>query len=266
MGWRRIRDWVERTMKSLGSAPKVRCTVCRETERLVPFERRLDSDGRECELWMCLNCHVVLNATDLKRHYSGAGDVALQAMSSDQFYAVDDEFLANIQESIDNNQMIDFMVKKIPDISRGTLIDFGAGRGIMAASAAKIFDKVYAAELSLNVLKVVHEAMPNRDKIILTNDFMGIEDRFDAIVSMHVLEHLPNMRDLLDQLVSRLNPRGALFFQVPLMRRDYIVPVHYTFFNEVSARALASELGLNVVGVWFDTNLDFLTALFRKPN
>lgn len=252
-------------MEGLGLIPKVKCTVCRETERLVPFERRLDCDGRECELWMCLNCHVVLNATDLKRHRAGSGDEALQAMSSDQFYAVDAAFLENIQESIDNNKMIDFMIEKIPNLSRGTLIDFGAGRGIMAASAAKFFDRVYAAELSLNVLEVVHASMPNRDRIILTDDFSAIPDQFDAIVSMHVLEHLPNMRDLLDQLVSRLNPGGALFFQVPLMRKDYIVPVHYTFFNEVAARTLASELNLSVIGVWFDTNLDFLTALFRKP-
>jgi len=186
-------------------------------------------------------------------------------MSSDQFYAVDDAFLENLQQSIDQNGMIDFMIQQCPDLKRGVLIDFGAGRGIIAAAASKWFDRVYAAELSLNVLRVVHGRMPNRDKIVLTNDFMSIPEGFDAIASMHVLEHLPNMRDLLDLLTSKLNPGGAIFFQVPMLRKDYMVSVHYTFFNEISARALARELGLTVTGVWFDTNLDFLTCIFRKP-
>lgn len=241
------------------------CTACREETNLAPFEKRLDLNGRLCELWMCLNCHSVLNATDLRRIRSGDDDEPLQAMSSDQFYAVDEEFLDNIQKSIDEFGMIDFLIKQCPDLRRDVFVDFGAGRGLVAAAASKWFDRVYAAELSLNVLRVVHERMPNREKIILTDDFMSISEGFDVIASMHVLEHLPNMRDLLDLLVSKLNPGGAIFFQVPMLRRDYIVNVHYTFFNEVSARTLARELGLTVTGVWFDTNLDFLTCIFRKP-
>jgi 2-polyprenyl-3-methyl-5-hydroxy-6-metoxy-1,4-benzoquinol methylase len=241
------------------------CPVCREKERLASFEQRLDADGRLTELAMCQNCHAVLNATDLRRVLAGEDDRSHQALSSDQFYAVDEAFLSDLQAQVDQNHMIDFLVEQVPDLKRGTLIEFGAGRGINAASAAKIFDRVYAVELTLNVLEAVHAHLVDKDKIILTSDFESIDEKCDAITSMHVFEHLPNLRDFIDIWVDKLRDGGVIFFQVPMLRRDYIVPVHYTFFNELCVRSLASEIGFDVVGVWFDSQLDFLTCILRKP-
>ena len=241
------------------------CTICREEKALAPFEQRLDPHGVAYDLWLCLNCHAILNATHLRMIYSGAEFLAEQSGTSDEFYAVDDDYLDTVPETIDNCGFIDFLFNMYPEQSNKVLIDFGAGRGILSGAAAKRFDKVYAAELSLNVLKKVHAAMPGRDRIIPTDDYLGIPDRFDSIASMHVLEHLPNMREILDNLVSQLNPNGTLFFQVPMLRRDYLVNVHYTFFSETSARWLCRDLGLETIGVWFDLNLDFLTCIARKP-
>ncbi len=241
------------------------CTACGEMHRLSPFEKRIDLDGMVYDLWLCLNCYMVLNATHLREARAGGSFLGQQAASSDEFYAVSPEFLSGVSEDVDRNGFIDFLIEQYPGVGRGTLMDFGAGRGITAAAAAKHFDKVYAVELTLNVLKQVHSVMPLKDKVFPTSDYLSISEPHDAILSMHVLEHLPNIREILDVLVSRLNPGGALFFQVPMLRKDYLVCVHYSFFNEASCRTLACNLGLEVVGVWFDNNFDFLNCIMRKP-
>jgi 2-polyprenyl-3-methyl-5-hydroxy-6-metoxy-1,4-benzoquinol methylase len=80
-----------------------------------------------------------------------------------------------------------------------------------------------------------------------------------------VLEHLPDVKLVLDPFVSRLKPGGALFFQVPLLRNDYLVNTHYTFFGEPAARAACHRLGLAVAGVWYDEAKDLLTCIARRP-
>ncbi|WP_176597182.1 MULTISPECIES: class I SAM-dependent methyltransferase [Sphingobium] len=242
------------------------CTACREEYALAPFEQRADRHGTVYDLWICLNCLAILNATHLRAIRQGADFRSWQSDSSDEFYAVDDAYLAAVPDAIDACGFIDFLLSAYPEQSRSVFLDFGAGRGILSGAAAKDFDKVYAAELSLNVLRKVHAVMPGRDRIVTTDDYLGIKDGFDAIASMHVLEHLPNMRDIVDTLVERMNPGGSLFFQVPMLRKDYLVNVHYTFFTEASARALCRDLGLETVGVWFDHALDFLTCIARKPS
>lgn len=243
------------------------CTICREEYAITPFEKRTDNDNVLYDLWICQNCHVVLNATHLREVKRGSEFIDVQASSSDAFYAVDEEYLNSVSDRINADTFISFLIEQYPQCPRGVLLDFGAGRGITSGAATKYFEKVYAAELTLNVLQQVHSAMPSqvREKMIVTDDYLSIPDRFDAIISMHTLEHLPNLRDILETLVVKMNPGAALFFQVPLLRKDYLICVHYTFFNEASCIAMANELGLEVVGVWFDTNLDFLTCILRRP-
>lgn len=243
---------------------KVACTVCRESERLARYEVRADKDGRLVELWQCLECHAVLNMTDLQAVMEGFDDTPLQAMSSDNFYAVTSDFIENLHQTINKNTMVDFLLEKVPSLKRGVFVDFGAGQGITSAAAARQFAQVYAVELSLNVLRQVHEYMPLKEKIYLTDDISIINHGYDVVASMHVLEHIVNLRDLLELLVSGLIDGGALFFQVPMLRSDYIVPVHYTFFNEVCLNNLARHLKMELTGVWYDTNLDFLTCIMRK--
>jgi len=241
------------------------CTVCRETKALTPFERRTGLENDIFDLWMCLKCNAILNATHLREVAAGFNYAEIQASSSDDFYAVDQEYLAGVPGAIEADTFLSFLLQMYPECPRGVAIDFGAGRGITAGAAAKHFDKVYAAELSLNVLKQVHAVMPLREKIVVTDDYKSIPDRFDAIISTHVLEHLPDLRDVMGHLVEQLNASGAVFFQVPMLLKPHLHCVHYTFFSEASCRALAIELGLEIVGVWYAHDHDFLNCIMRKP-
>src|SRR5436190_2564062 len=127
------------------------CTICRERKALAPFEKRVDLHGNVYDLWVCLNCLGILNATHLKLAGDGSF-LTLQAESSDEFYAIDDEYLGTVPRLIDEYGFTNFLLSVNPDQPCGVLIDFGAGRGILAGDAAKQFERVYAADLSLNVL------------------------------------------------------------------------------------------------------------------
>lgn len=242
------------------------CTVCRERENLTPFERRKGVDSALYDLWLCLNCHVILNATHLRTAQADNAQDEIQAETSHEFYAVDEAYLANVSHAIDANGFTDFLFTQCPDMNRGTALDFGAGQGITSAAAAKEFGKVYAAELAQTTLRAVHEVMPQRDRVHLTDDYAAIPEPLDAIYAMHTFEHLPKLRDFLDQFVMQLAPGGAIFFQVPMLRSEYLVCVHYTFFTEAACRAMARELGLDLTGVWYAHDEDFLTCIMRKPS
>lgn len=241
------------------------CTACRERKSLVPFEKRTDLDGLIYDLWLCRNCYVILNATHL-RESQNSDFLAIQADTSHEFYAVDENFLLGIKTEIEADGFIGFLLAQYPECARGVLLDFGAGRGITAAAAAHHFEKVYAAELSLPTLTKVHSVMPLKHKVFPVGDYLSIDEKFDAVVSLHTLEHLPNLREVLDNIVERMNPGAALLFQVPLLRKDYLVCVHYTFFTEASCLALARDTGLECLGVWYDNNLDFLTCIMKKSD
>lgn len=248
------------------SVNTIACTICGQSGTVRHYEQRLDKDGRVCQISQCADCLVLLNETDLIALAQGETEnIALQSQSSDHFYALDEQFKATFNQLIEENRLIDFMLEKAPLQSRQTFLDFGAGQGIVAAAAAKHFQSVFAVELSLNVLLETYQLMPHRERIFVSDDIDVLDIKFNAMASMHVLEHIPELGPLIRMLREKLEPDGVLLFQVPLLRGDYIVPTHYSFFNEVSVRKMAERFDFIVEGVWFDVNLDFLTAIFRRP-
>lgn len=254
--WRRLGD------RALDGA--FACPACGEDERIVPHARRLGADGRRYDLWSCLACTAVLNGTDL----CGAGlrDLEEQAGSAAEFYALSEEVVARLPEEVAaNGSLVAFLLEHCPDLGRRSFLDFGAGRGCLAAAATAAFDQAFAVELDLSLLRQTLRHLPNADRITLASTAEQLPP-LDAIAAFHVLEHLVDVKAVLGPYVARLNPGGALFFQVPLLRNDYLVHTHYTFFGEAAARAACFRLGLGMVGTWYDEANDFMTCIARQAS
>jgi SAM-dependent methyltransferase len=236
------------------------------TDSIFAFDQRKNIDGRTCDIGQCRDCSLLINCTDVQRNILEPQiNDRIQALSSDQFYSVDASFLAELIRYIDDSNIVDFLFEQEPNAARGAMMDFGAGRGIVAAKAARFYTEVYAVELTLEVLQQVHAHMPDRDRIHISNDLDQVPDGLDGIISMHVMEHVPELNAMFARLAAKLNPGGVMLFQVPMLRNDYIVRTHYVFFNERAVHALSRLFPLEVVGVWYDTNCDFLTAIVRRP-
>ena len=195
---------------------------------------------------------------------SGLEDLALnanrQTSTSEEFYAA-----PPTSDDLDAvRPILQFLKDHAPGLPTGVAVDFGAGRGVMAATAASFFKESWALDLSIDVLRrcAATFALPN---LHVTDDMADLPASVDAIIAWHTIEHLPDALGIMTSLAERLAPKGAIFWQVPIYRPEYVVDTHFTFFNEFSARAICERAGLSCAGIWEDLANGFITILARKP-
>lgn len=187
-------------------------------------------------------------------------------------FAVDPEHLYNdeVYQVIDNRQsmysrimdheygkVLNYLTKIYPSGSR--LLDFGSGKGIFLNLARRagyntvgVETAVKRAEFAeqkygLTILREMYESGP-----------IGNE-RFDMITLFHVLEHLPQPKQLVKNLIDEnLKPGGMLVLEVPnlsslqsrLAGNEWMhldIPRHISHFSKKRVQALCEELGLQIV-------------------
>lgn len=89
---------------------------------------------------------------------------------------------------------------------------------------------------------------------------MDLDEKFDLIVIRHVIEHLENPADILQNLLPRLTPDGLLLIIVPnidcIGRKvfdtdwTWVLPWHCNFFNPRSLRTLLENCGYKPVSIY----------------
>lgn len=239
------------------------CPVCTLEDRFVPFENRKGPDGRIYDLKLCGSCKAIVNGTDLEAaQQPGSENDDRQVSSGISFYNLSPEARDGVgAEIVKSRSVIDFLLERCPNLQRRRLLDFGAGRGIMAAAATESFHRVVACDLNTETLLAYYPHLQNNDQIEIAS---SVGEPVDAILAWHTLEHLPDVKRTLEPVLAQLTDGGAFFWQVPMLKNEYLNYVHYTFFNKSAARALCESFGLSVVGVWFDTTFDFLTCIATK--
>ena len=72
-------------------------------------------------------------------------------------------------------------------------------------------------------------------------------ERFDTIVSLETVEHLPNPELFLQHMQDLLHPGGRLICSAPVTPSVDVNPYHLHDFTEKSLRALGERLGLREV-------------------
>lgn len=93
------------------------------------------------------------------------------------------------------------------------------------------------------------------ERLGATLDEVPESERFDAAISLHVLEHLADPLRVVRQIARRLRPEGVLFVEVPLevwrLRPDHLEPVtHVNYFTRDSLNVLLRRGGFGAVQVW----------------
>ena len=113
-----------------------------------------------------------------------------------------------------NNHYHDFLLKQLP-IQGKTALDIGCGTGEFSRLLASRFDTVFALDLSPNMIAVARQRSRQFSNIdFQVADIMNWElpsEKFDAIVSIATLHHLP-IENLLPDLKAALKPGGKLVF------------------------------------------------------
>lgn len=148
----------------------------------------------------------------------------------------------------------------------GTLLDVGAGVGAFAGYMRQQGWQVTGLEPDAETRRRALEQ--NRIALQETGDLFKLpQGHFDAITMWHVLEHVHQLHEYLDQLKLLLKPGGILFVAVPNYTSQdaayyqqhwaaYDVPRHLYHFSPASMRELLRQHGLTLKAIkpmWFDS-------------
>ena len=151
--------------------------------------------------------------------------------------------------------LVKFLIRSIgnTNLSSKRILDFGAGRGAMALALRRKGAQVVAVE------PFGHECLAKLG-VPTYRDLKELprEARFDGIVSLEVLEHLPEPRRTLLHLHQHLVPGGWLFITTPNAAglpakfrgerwREAVRPGHVLLFTPRTLRSLLFETGFNRV-------------------
>ncbi len=142
------------------------------------------------------------------------------------------------------------------------LLDVGAGTGDFLLYAKKQGWKVSGVEPN-----PIANQLAKKKGLTLKMALTEFEkEKFDVITLWHVLEHLPELRESIEQLCRMLEDDGTLIIAVPNFKSydaqhyknfwaAYDVPRHLWHFSKTTIRKMFSEHKLNLNGVrpmWFD--------------
>ena len=121
------------------------------------------------------------------------------------------------------NFHISYCLKFIKKYLRGNVLEIGAGCGSFTRSY--INEKIHALTLTetddKNIL-VLNQKFKNNSKVkIVKQNIDDIDKKFDVIIYLHVLEHIENDENEINEASKRLNKNGFLIIMVPAHQKIY---------------------------------------------
>lgn len=136
------------------------------------------------------------------------------------------------------------------------LLDFGCGAAGFVRKAQSLAAEVAGVEPERRVREYFG------DTITIYGDLEDAGRGYDLITAFHVIEHLPDPREMLRNLAARLKDRGRLVVEVP-SAEDALLTLydseafqsftywsqHLFLFNAETLRILAAQAGLRVVSI-----------------
>lgn len=130
-----------------------------------------------------------------------------------------------------------------------TVLDAGCGHGEIAAVLRRHCARVVAVDHDAGALAVARTRFPDVEFHVSDVGEWSTAERFDVIVHLHTLEHLPEPVATLRHLRGLLAAGGRLVVEVPLLLRPGIVNPHHE--REYTVGQLRDELAaadLAIVG------------------
>lgn len=106
-------------------------------------------------------------------------------------------------------------------VPRGSLLDVGAGSGVVTAELAPLFSRVVVTETSRGALRGLTRGY-EAHAIDLASEPLPSGERFSVVSLLHVLDRAPRPRSLLAAAKERLADDGRLLIACPLPVRAHV--------------------------------------------
>ncbi len=138
------------------------------------------------------------------------------------------------------------------------LLDIGCGTGDLLKLAEKQNLKVSGVEPNNDARELAKNKITDSDQIVSDlKDLINTSNQFDVITMWHVLEHVPNLEDYIDNIKKLLKQNGVLVVAVPNHKSfdanhykefwaAYDVPRHLWHFSQKSIRDIYQKHHMKV--------------------
>ena len=137
-------------------------------------------------------------------------------------------------------------------VKNKNVLDFGCGSGEFIRLAKPYSNKIMGYEIDKSLTKYYEET-----EIDVKHSLNQINEKFDVITMFHVLEHLENPIEVLEQLKQKLNKNGKFIIEVP-NNDDALLTLYHSeafkdftywschlfYFNEKCLKYLIKKCGL----------------------
>lgn len=234
------------------------CPFCgaAEYKALLHYDISVTSDSRPgagpVSNRQCLACGGVFNASGSRFH--------VDSFYSDHYQLLSDSDLAEFVYQLNqeaqtrgiNDQMIDHIVANLNLPEHGRLLEVGSGKGLFLKKFSERFPawSLSSVEPSRNAQSYLARLVPGaRFHFGSFQTCPFANETFDLVVSIGVLEHIPEPVDFARRLHDCTSSNGAVFISVPNFRHnpsDLIAYDHLSRFSAESLRAVLARAGLKV--------------------
>lgn len=242
------------------------CPVCRKSAitRVLSAKDYTVSQS-EFEIWQCTDCTVrftqgVPDEQEIGKYYQSETYIShsdtKKGFINGMYHRV-----RGITLSSKKN-----LVKKSTGVQAGSLLDLGAGTGAFLHIMQQAGWTVQGLEpdgLAREKAKQLYGISLQPSELL----FDLAAESFDVITMWHVLEHVHNLHEYVDQLKKLIKPNGRIFIAVPNYTSydagfykqhwaAYDVPRHLYHFSPASITQLLLLHGLQLKAIkpmWFDS-------------
>jgi 2-polyprenyl-3-methyl-5-hydroxy-6-metoxy-1,4-benzoquinol methylase len=157
------------------------------------------------------------------------------------------------------------LIQKQTGIAKGDILDIGAGTGAF-------LETMYNAGWEVTGLEPDETARGNAQKLYglefqQPGELFSLQKKYDAITLWHVLEHVHDLQEYIQQFKNLLRPKGCLFIAVPNYTSydakvykefwaAWDVPRHLYHFSPASMTRLLLQHGFQLKEIrpmWYDS-------------
>ena len=242
------------------------CTCC-NSENIVKALSAKDYtvSNEEFEIWQCNACTArftqnVPDKNEIEKYYQSEDYIS----HSDTKKGFINSLYHRVRKRTLHSKRKN--VEKFTKLSTGKVLDIGAGTGAFLSTMDKAGWNVTGIEpdeiARENAKKLYGLSLQTPQEL-----FNLPPQSFDAITMWHVLEHVHELHEYMDQLIKLLKPRGCLFVAVPNYTcydekvykefwAAYDVPRHLYHFSPRSITQLLLQHGLQLKDIkpmWYDS-------------
>jgi 2-polyprenyl-3-methyl-5-hydroxy-6-metoxy-1,4-benzoquinol methylase len=101
------------------------------------------------------------------------------------------------------------------NIAQMSLLDVGSSTGIIDNYLSRAFAEVTGIDIDTRAVEHAKKAFANESLHFCTGDAMSLdfpENSFDVVICSQIYEHVPDARQMMDQIFRVLKPEGVCYF------------------------------------------------------